>query len=90
MAANVTAGRQIRGKICRAFVGRQGPGSVGGSLGRRRPLLFCMLPKKMGQLNDDEGGEEETGRASEREKSTKTATLESSERNKWRSLPPSL
>ena len=40
--------------FCR--VGRWGPGSV--SVGRlvdsRRPLIFCGLPKKMGQLNDDE------------------------------------
>ena len=30
----------------------------GRPLGRLRPLCFCMLPKKMGQLNDDlgEGG----------------------------------
>ena len=33
----------------------------GRPLGRLRPLCFCMLPKKMGQLNDDlgEGGERE-------------------------------
>ena len=33
----------------------------GRPLGRLRPPCFCMLPKKMGQLNDDlgEGGERE-------------------------------
>ena len=56
MAANVTAGREA--KYAGPLYERKGEvkGEGLGSAAAHGPLIFCMLPKKMGQLNDDEGG----------------------------------